>query len=169
VSSEISPNQSDAGFGAALQRVQSVKVSVQAAFGQAVLALSSVPRYRHQALSDLSHLVVDPLAHDCIAIVAPIEQAVIDVPTIVIWASVSAGVEGKLQEQIEAGVFPVRLKAEEWKSGDSVWLLDVISPSRKGATLALAQFKKIANAERFKSHPIIAHLVEKEAALLLRG
>jgi hemolysin-activating ACP:hemolysin acyltransferase len=29
--------------------------------------------------------------------------------------------------------FPVRLKAEDWNSGKTTWLLDVIAPSQKVA------------------------------------
>ena len=35
----------------------------------------------------------------------------------------------------------VRLKAEDWTSGETYWLLDVIAPSQKVATAVLANFK----------------------------
>jgi cytolysin-activating lysine-acyltransferase len=62
---------------------------------------------------------------------------------IAIWASVSEEVDAKIREQIKAGVFPVRLKPEDWTSGKINWLLDVIAPSTKLATSVLANFKQV--------------------------
>ena len=50
-----------------------------------------------------------------------------DGPGVAIWASVSAEVDAEIRQQIQAGVFPVRLKAEAWNSGKINWLIDVIA------------------------------------------
>jgi hypothetical protein len=82
------------------------------------LALMNLPRYRHQALGDLTHLVLDPMMRDRISIARrgvegqpPGEE---DVAGIAIWASVSDAVDAKIAEQVKAGVFPVRLASEDW-------------------------------------------------------
>ena len=53
---------------------------VHAAEGQVVLALSVVPRYRHQSIADLQNLVLEPLLRDRIAIATPIGGEGADAP-----------------------------------------------------------------------------------------
>jgi hypothetical protein len=60
-------------------------------------SLLILPRYRHQALADLTHLVLDPMMRDRIAIAhrtldsKPLGED--DIAGIAIWASVSETVE----------------------------------------------------------------------------
>ena len=152
----------------ALAKIAGVKAQVHSSFGQVVLAMSSVPRYRHQSLADLAHIVIDPLVRDCIAIASPRPtedadpKAALAPAAIAIWASVSGEVEAKIKEQIKAGSFPVRLKATDWKSGDKVWLLDVIAPTRDLATAVLTSFNQIAKTRSLNIHPLVAQLVDPE-------
>ncbi len=144
------------------KKLAGAKAALQSTFGQVVLAMSSVPRYRSQMLFDLHHLVVDPLINDRIAIAMPKAVTGIEPPAIAIWASVSAEVDSRISEQTKAGVFPVRLKPEDWKSGEVVWLLDVIAPTRELATMVLANFHQVAKRTDIKIHPMVAHLVDRE-------
>lgn len=41
-------------------------------------------------------------------------------------------------------MFPIRLKAEDWQSGDINWLLDVIAPNKKTTASVIANFKQQA-------------------------
>ncbi|MDW4548277.1 toxin-activating lysine-acyltransferase [Defluviimonas sp. D31] len=79
-----------------------------------------------------------------------------------IWASVSEEVDAKIRDQIKAGTFPVRLKPEDWQSGNINWLLDVIAPDRKTAGLVIANFRQVVKEGELRLHPHIAGLVEKE-------
>lgn len=154
-------------LGEAAARLRTVRTMLHATVGQVVLAMSAVPRYRNQALSDISHLVIDPLIRDKIAIAhaaskAEEQEGPLNPAAVAIWASVSHEVEEKIKEQIKSNAFPVRLKADEWNSGDIVWLLDVIAPSREMATSVLSNFSKVAKTETVKLHPMITQLVEPE-------
>ncbi|MEM7241217.1 MAG: hypothetical protein AAF429_03430 [Pseudomonadota bacterium] len=40
-------------------------------FGKIAMAMMALPRYRHQALGDLNHLILEPLICDRIAIAMP--------------------------------------------------------------------------------------------------
>jgi hemolysin-activating ACP:hemolysin acyltransferase len=144
------------------KKLAGAKAALQATFGQVVLAMSSVPRYRSQMISDLSYLVIDPLINDRIAIATPKETGGLDTPAIAVWASVSPEVDARISEQTKAGSFPIRLKTEDWKSGDIVWLLDVIAPTRELATLVLTHFHQIAKQDNIKIHPMVAQLVDPE-------
>lgn len=160
-----------------LDKLANLRTTVQSAFGQVVLAMCGLPRYRHQSLADLAHLVIDPLARDRISIATPVSSEgadpvaapVLTPPAIAIWASVSEAVGKKIEEQIMAGSFPIRLKPGDWNSGEQIWLLDVIAPTRKIATTALTNFRRVAKQESIRIHPLIAGLVDPGILAELRG
>jgi hemolysin-activating ACP:hemolysin acyltransferase len=107
------------------------------------------------------HLVVEPMTHDRIAIARTAgEGKVEETAGIAIWASVSDDVDAKIREQVQARVFPIRLRAEDWASGDHHWLLDVIAPSQKVATAVLANFKQVVKDKPIRIHPIVGQLVD---------
>jgi cytolysin-activating lysine-acyltransferase len=146
---------------AVLAQIAAFKTRIQASIGEVVLAMLNLPRYRHQTLADLMHLVVEPLTRDRIAIAkAGGEGKVEETAGIAIWASVSDAVDAKIREQIQARVFPVRLKAEDWSSGETTWLLDVIAPSQKVATAVLANFKQVVKDKPIRIHPLVSQLVD---------
>jgi cytolysin-activating lysine-acyltransferase len=82
---------------------------------------------------------------------------------IAIWASVSEEADGRIREQIKSGIFPLRLKADDWNSGKINWLVDVIAPSPKLATAVLANFKQVLKEGDLRIHPMVARLVDPEA------
>jgi cytolysin-activating lysine-acyltransferase len=146
-------------------KIDAIRTKIQLSVGQVVLAIMDLPRYRHQTLADLMHVVLDPLMRDRVAIAytqpkgAP-EGSEPSVAGIAIWASVSDAVDTKLTEQVRAGVFPVRLSNEDWVSGETIWLLDVIAADKKQATSVLANFKQLSGDKPVKVHPIVARSVE---------
>jgi cytolysin-activating lysine-acyltransferase len=152
-------------FGAEQKRlIAAAREQLHARVGQIALALAVEPRYRHQTLADLQALVLEPLLRSRIAIAMaggkdedPVGAATAG---IAFWASVSDEVDAKIREQIKAGVFPVRLKPQEWASGDKAWLLDVIAPSRKLASMVLANFRQVVKEGDLRVHPMAARMVE---------
>ena len=144
-----------------LAQIAAFKTKIQASVGEVVLAMLNLPRYRNQTLADVMHLVVEPMTRDRIAIAkAGGEGKVEETAGIAIWASVSDEVDAKIREQIQARVFPVRLKAEDWNSGETTWLLDVIAPSQKVATAVLANFKQVVKDKPVRIHPLVSQLVD---------
>jgi cytolysin-activating lysine-acyltransferase len=144
-----------------LAQITAFKTRIQAGIGEVVLAMLNLPRYRNQTLADVMHLVVEPMTRDRIAIArAGGEGKIEETAGIAIWASVSEEVDAKIREQIQARVFPVRLKAEDWTSGETCWLLDVIAPSQKVATAVLANFKQVVKDKPVRIHPIVSQLVD---------
>ncbi|MDO9417833.1 toxin-activating lysine-acyltransferase [Pararhizobium sp.] len=150
---------------ALLEKITAVRAKVNETFGKVSLAMMATPRYRHLSIADLSHLVLDPLIRDRIAIAQPANPGTEDggLAGIAIWASVSEAVDGHIREQIKSGVFPIRLKSEDWTSGKINWLLDVIAPTPKLATSVLANFKQVVKEGDLRIHPMVARLVEPEA------
>jgi cytolysin-activating lysine-acyltransferase len=154
-------------------RIAELRSRVQLNTGQVVLAMMNLPRYRNQTLGDLTHLVLDPMMRDRLAIahrtVDGRPQGDEDVAGIAIWASVSDSVDAKITEQVKAGVFPVRLANEDWASGDTVWLLDVIAGDRKAATAVLANFRQLSGERAVKIHPLVARMIDPEVLEKLKA
>lgn len=48
----------------ALKKIAALRSQVRESFGQVVMAMMALPRYRHQSIADLQHLVIDPLIRD---------------------------------------------------------------------------------------------------------
>lgn len=150
---------------AVLAKIAELRSQVRESFGKAVMAMMMLPRYRSQTLADLQHLVLEPLIRDRIAIAHPADSANTlgsDIAGLAIWASVSEEADGRIREQIKAGTFPIRLKPEDWSSGEINWLLDVIAPSQRATAGVIANFKQVVKQGSLRLHPIITRLVDEE-------
>lgn len=149
---------------AVMKQIAAVRSQVRESFGKIVMAMMALPRYRHQSVADLQHLVLEPLIRDRVAIAYPPkkEGELTDIAGVAIWASVSEEVDAKIREQVRAGVFPVRLTSEEWVSGDINWLFDVIAPTREATTAVIANFKQVVKEGDLRLHPLVTRLVDKE-------
>ncbi len=123
------------------------------------------PHHRHPSVGDLQHLLLEPLIRDRVAIACRPKQEndpLADLAGVAIRASVSEEVDAKIREQIKAGVFPIRLKSDEWTSGEINWLLDVIAPDRKSTASVIANFKQVVKEGDLRLHPLVTQLVDKE-------
>lgn len=151
-------------------KITQLRSTIRENFGKVVMAMMMVPRYRAQTLSDLNHLVLDPIMHDRIAIAYPGKAADANVPENIesdmsgfaIWASVSEEVDAKIREQISNGVFPIRLKNADWNSGKINWLLDVVAQDQKTIASVIANFRKVAAEGDLRLHPLISRMVDPE-------
>jgi len=99
------------------------------AFAQIVSILMHSPRYRHYTLGDLEWLVLPPLlTGQCSVAEAKSKENGASVPVAVaLWASVSPDVDRRLAENLNT---PIRLRRDEWRSGDSLWLIDALGDRR---------------------------------------
>ena len=97
-----------------------------------------------------------------------------NVAGIAIWASVSTEVDARIRAQVKARVFPVKLNPEDWTSGstdggDHAWLLDVIAPTPKLASMVLASFSRLVKTGELNVHPVAARQVDAEMLRKLAG
>ncbi|MCP4181705.1 MAG: toxin-activating lysine-acyltransferase [Hyphomicrobiales bacterium] len=137
------------------EKINAMRTRFSATFSQVVISLMSTARYRHQSIADLEHLVTEPLMRNRIAIASAkptdgLEQG--QMVGLAYWAKVNEEVEDKIKEQIKNAVLPIRLKPEEWESGDRLWLLDVVAPNRQAATAVLANFRQVADGGNVALH-----------------
>jgi hypothetical protein len=75
---------------------------------------------------------------------------------------VSEDVDARIREQIANGVFPVRLKQDEWNSGKINWLLDVVANDPKTVPSVIRNFRAVAKEGDLRLHPIIARMIDAE-------
>lgn len=140
----------------------SLRSLVWATFAEATLALMATPRYRSHTIAELEALVLGPTLRGRVAKArssrpseGPLEPPF---EGMAFWAKVSPEVDANIRAQIKAGAFPVALKGEEWNSGEIVWLLDVIAPSREQTTALVKNFGQVAKGKVFV-HPGLQALV----------
>nr|WP_268821723.1 toxin-activating lysine-acyltransferase [Octadecabacter dasysiphoniae] len=159
---DASEKTADAANPETLAQIAQVRTKVRENFGTIAMAMMALSRYRHNSISDLQHLVLEPLLLERVALAyAPGDDAT-DIAGMAFWASVSEDVDKKIKEQIRAGAFPIRLKADEWNSGDINWLFDVISPDQMTTARVLANFKQVVKDGDLRLHPLIGRLVDPE-------
>ena len=148
-----------------LSRIAELRSHVRESFGKVAMAMMMLPRYRNQTLADLQHLVLEPLIRDRIAIAYPSDKdsnPATDIAGLAIWASVSDETDARIREQIKAGTFPVRLKPDDWTSGEINWLLDVLAPDKRATASVIANFKQVVKQGSLRLHPAVARLVDEE-------
>jgi len=152
----------------AVQRLAKMRAGLRHSFAAAALAMIQLPRYRSQQLSDLEHLLLEPLLRDRVAFAYPKEVteaggfADQEIAGFAIWASVSPEVDTRIREQIAQGTFPIRLKGEDWTSGEIAWLFDVVAPGKDRAASVIAGFRQLVEGRQLHMHPLIARLVDRE-------
>jgi cytolysin-activating lysine-acyltransferase len=159
-----------------MSQITELRSKIQISIGQTILAVMDLPRYKHMSLADFSHLVINPLLRNRVAIahksVMENGQVKVDeevIAGIAIYATVSPAVDAKIAEQTKAGVFPIRLNPEDWTSGDLPWLLDVIAADRTQATSVLANFRQVVGEKPIKIHPMVARLIDPAVLEKLKG
>jgi hemolysin-activating ACP:hemolysin acyltransferase len=94
---------------------------IAAGFGEFVTLLMRSPADKHHTLGDLEWLVVPALAHRQYALAEAQSKETGAVSPVggVLWAFVSEEVDKRLSD-LSA---PVRLKPNEWRSGDIPWVI----------------------------------------------
>lgn len=102
-----------------------VSKAVMATFGQIATVLMRTPEYKGYTLGDLEWLAVPAVMTGQFSLAEAQSKATgMMAPVgLVLWANVSAEIDRRIRENPAA---PIRLKPEEWKSGDILWVVDAI-------------------------------------------
>ncbi len=139
------------------QRRAMIAVHQSMAFAQIVNLMSRSPVHKFFTLADLEWLVIPPLTTGQFAIASAKPQP--DAPSmpvaVVLWASVSAETDQRLSGNPDV---PVRLRPDEWRSGDILWLIDSIGDQR-----AVQGLMDQLAGTRFEGRPIKARIVKRPA------
>jgi cytolysin-activating lysine-acyltransferase len=86
--------------------------------GEIVWLMTQSPLHKHFALVDLEWMVMPPILLQQFRVFHDTGRPV----GVALWAFLSEEAEAKLS------LTPVRLRPDEWKSGDRCWLVDLIAP-----------------------------------------
>ncbi|GAB4528981.1 MAG: hypothetical protein Kow00133_17810 [Amphiplicatus sp.] len=99
------------------------KPTVSHVLGEIVWLYSQSPTHKHFTIGDLEWMVMPAILLEQFRIFhgekAPVGVAV--------WAWLSEEAERRLKDAVAAGR-GARLKPDEWKSGDRLWVLDLVAP-----------------------------------------
>ena len=87
--------------------------------GEIVILLGQSPAHRHVFVSDLDWLVGPAMALGQFRVIYSKRGPI----AFVLWASVSEEVEREFLHG------RIRLRPDEWKSGDRLWLIELVAPS----------------------------------------
>ncbi|WP_193371163.1 toxin-activating lysine-acyltransferase [Pelagibius marinus] len=94
-------------------------------FGQAVSIFMQSPQHRHLLISDLEWRLIPPIALQQYRLV----QHKGTPAGFVSWALVDEETEERLQQP------DFRLRPQDWKCGERVWIIDVVAPAAQAQTL----------------------------------
>jgi hemolysin-activating ACP:hemolysin acyltransferase len=146
-----------------LRQLAQQDVMLSAAFARIVAILMRSPQYKHLALTDLEWLVMPPLMLGQYAMVdGKFAGVALPVPAAVaLWASVSAEVDQRLSASLTA---PIRLRPDEWRSGETLWLIDVI-----GDQHAIPHLMQQLQAGPFKGRAARMRMVGRDGKVVVAG
>ena len=128
---------------------EAMRAKLQAAdFGNIVTVLMQSPAHKDLPLSELSHLVVPALLNNQFLVAeAQNKNTGYTVPAAVaLWALVSDEVDKRIVENIDK---PVRLSAQEWNSGEIIWLIELLGDQR-----FIRPMVSNLNTSLFKGRPV---------------
>ncbi len=97
-------------------------VTVSHLFGEMAWLLTQSPLHRELRLGDLEWLLMPPLIHRQFYIFRSGDQPV----GVALWAECNEAAERKLQSNLMEPAN--KLSLEDWKSGDRLWLVDLVAP-----------------------------------------
>ena len=99
---------------------------VDVIFGQIVTILMRSPQHKFLPLADLEWLVLPAvLGGQCSVAQAQLSGTAVPVG-LALWASVSTAVDQRLSDLSAPG----RLQPDEWRSGDILWLVELVADAR---------------------------------------
>src|SRR6185312_7879348 len=101
---------------------------------QIIMLMLQSPSHRHFSLSDLEWMVLPPLKLGQVAMAEskPDQSGSRQPLAVLFWATVSAEVDRRISSNLSA---PVRLRPDEWRSGDILWIADMIGDTSAGHAL----------------------------------
>ncbi|MCP4932669.1 MAG: toxin-activating lysine-acyltransferase [bacterium] len=135
---------------------------VVASFGEIVSILMRSDSHRHFSLCDLEWLVIPPVLTQQFALaeVRKGENGTTVPVGVALWASVSSEVDQKLSANMSG---PLRLRPDEWKSGETLWLINATGPAQIVEQLIANLHKTV-----FKGRPLKVRAIDEEGKPVIK-
>jgi len=105
--------------------------------------MTRTPSHRHFFISDAEWLIFPPIARAQFRMYRDENGSPAGC---VLWASLSEEVEAR----VESGA--TRLAPGDWKSGDNLWIIDVIAPNGKAGAMVEDMRNSVFKGKAFKFH-----------------
>jgi hemolysin-activating ACP:hemolysin acyltransferase len=107
------------------QKAAAASKMMMAAYGEIVNILSRSPNHGNKTLADLEWLAMPAVMTGQFSLAESQSKThgLVTPTGLVTWASVSPDVDRRLTENIQKSL---RLRPNEWKSGDILWLMDAV-------------------------------------------
>lgn len=121
-----------------------------AAFGEIMSVLLQSPRHRHVTLAVLAKQMLPAFLTNqfVLARAKPDNSDAPPTPVgTVFWASVSDDVDRRLTADLTK---PIELAAEEWQSGDTIWLIDIVAAPQVHSALVKNVREKVGPGKTIK-------------------
>lgn len=133
-----------------------------ASFGEMVGVLMTSSIHRHYSLSDLEWLLVPAFMNNQFTMAeARTKESDIPKPVgLALWATVSSEVDEKLSANLDK---PLRMRPDEWSSGEILWLIDVIGP----ANILPALIKQLQKTS-FKGRDFKMQVIDKDRGVKIK-
>jgi cytolysin-activating lysine-acyltransferase len=131
-----------------LKRRADIAKRLAGAFGEIVSIMLRSDAHRLNYIAELEWLVLPAIASGQFSI-ADAQSKTLGVTApigAVMWASVSAEIDARLSANL---MRPIRLKPEDWKSGDNLWIIEAIGDPR-----AIDQMFKAISQREWKGRVI---------------
>ena len=112
-----------------LNKMAAASKALTAALGEIAALLMHSPQYKYYTLADLEWLIVPALSTGQFSLATAQSKAngLTSPVGLVLWASVSEDVDKRLSA---AAAQPLRLKPQDWKSGDILWVILALGDQR---------------------------------------
>jgi hemolysin-activating ACP:hemolysin acyltransferase len=139
-----------------LTKMAAASKALTADFGAIVGLLMRSPQHKYYTLADMEWLVVPALVKGQFSLATAQNKANgLTAPVgLMLWASVSEEVDKRLSATSEQ---PLRLKPQEWKSGDILWVITAVGQEQ----VVQGMLKKIQDRQ-WKRRPAKAYARDKD-------
>ncbi len=123
-----------------LKRIAAMSRDVSASFGQLVSLMMRMRQYKFTMLSELEWLLLPAIATRQFRVAEGVSQdkGLVAPIAAVLWAQVNPEVDRRIAESLD---LPIRLKPEEWRSGENFWIIEALGDP-KGVTAMLQHLKQ---------------------------
>ena len=121
-----------------------------AAFGEVTALLMRSPGHKHYSLADLEWLILPAVLSNQFALAGAKAKSntAMTVPVgVALWARVSEDVDREITANLDR---PLRLRPDQWSSGDILWLIDVVASAEVGRALIGQLSRTVFAGKSFK-------------------
>ena len=121
-----------------------------AAFGEVTALLMRSPGHKHYSLADLEWLILPAVLSNQFALAGAKAKTntAMTVPVgVALWARVSEDVDKEIAANLNR---PLRLRPDQWSSGDILWLIDVVASAEVGRALIGQLSRTVFAGKSFK-------------------